>query len=126
MTKRTKTPNTEYSKNVGRYVGSVLFLLFLSELFTLNIYRQPVSVHTVYLNGFILLIFGAYIIAKHNIWTKHWPVLITLSGWIMTILGLYRLFFPAAPQAPVGTSTYVTLVILLIIELFIVIKSFSR
>ena len=96
--------NFAVSKKVGQYVGPVLSVLFLSELVTLYIYNTPTSAHTVYLNGFVLFSLSFYLITIHNIWTKHWPILITLSAWAMTALGLYRLFFPAAPQAPVAVS----------------------
>jgi hypothetical protein len=80
----------------------------------------------VYLNGFVLFSLGFYLITIHNIWTKHWPILITLSAWAMTALGLYRLFFPAAPQAPVDTVTYFVIATLLAVELFVTAKSYSK
>lgn len=126
MNIENKKYDSDYSKTVGGYVGSVLSLLFLSELVTPSMYEQPISSHTVYLNGFVLVIFGAYIISKHNIWRKDWTVLVTLSGWLMTLLGIYRLFFPTAPQAPVSTSTYIAIAVLLLIELFVTAKSFSK
>ncbi len=114
------------SKKVGKIVGPVLSALFLSELVTLHIYRTPISAHVVYLNGFMLLVFGAYLVSRHNVWTTKWPLLITLSAWSMVALGLYRLFLPEAPQAPVNTTTYASLSLFLVIELFVTIKSFKR
>lgn len=114
------------SKRVGRYVGPVLSGLFLSEIVTLHIYETPASPHIVYLNGFILLAFGFYLVSIHNIWTRHWPVFITLSAWSATILGLFRLFFPTATQAPVSTSTYAMLAVFASIEIFITIKSYRK
>ena len=118
--------NFAVSKKVGQYVGPVLSVLFLSELVTLYIYNTPTSAHTVYLNGFVLFSLSFYLITIHNIWTKHWPILITLSAWAMTALGLYRLFFPAAPQAPVDTVTYFVIATLLAVELFVTAKSYSK
>lgn len=114
------------SKRVGRYVGPVLTALFLSEIVTLHIYETPASPHIVYLNGFVLLLFGFYLVSIHNIWTKRWPVLITLSAWGATILGLYRLFFPTATQAPVDISTYVMLAVFTALEIYITIKSYMK
>jgi hypothetical protein len=121
-----KQPDYQVSKKLGRYVGPVLTVLFLSELVTLHIYETPAGPHIVYLNGFVLLLFGFYLVTIHNIWTRHWPVLITLSAWGATILGLFRLFFPTATQAPVDASTYVMLVILAAIQIFITFKSYTK
>lgn len=114
------------SKKVGRYVGPVLTLLFLSEIVTLGIYKTPASPHIVYLNGFVLLIFGFYLVTIHNIWTKRWPILITLSAWGVTALGLFRLFFPTAAQAPVEAPTYAMISVLASIQIFITFKSYRN
>ena len=124
--KTAKQPNNAFSKKVGRYLGPVLTVLFLSEIITLHIYTTPASPHIVYLNGFILLLFGFYIVSIHNIWTKHWSVLITLSAWGATALGLFRLFFPTAMQAPVDVSTYMMLIVLVVIEAFVTFMSYKK
>jgi hypothetical protein len=121
-----KQPDYSASKKVGRYVGPVLAVLFLSEIRTLHIYEAPVSAQIVYLNGFVLLLFGFYLVSIHNVWTRHWPVLITLAAWSATGLGIFRLFFPTAPQAPVGTSTYFMLAIFTAIAIFITAKSYKK
>lgn len=121
----TKISNVE-SKRIGKYLGPVLATLFLSEIVTLRIYTVHASPHLVYLNGFIMLLFGFYIVTIHNNWTRRWPVLITLSGWGATLLGVYRLFFPDAPQAPVAMSTIVMLCVFLAVELVICFKSYRK
>lgn len=119
-------PDYAASKKVGKFVGPVLSALFLSELVTLRIYHAPISAHVVYLNGFVLFVLGAYLVTRHNVWITKWPLLITLSAWAMVILGLYRLFLPEAPQAPVDTTTYALLSLFLVIELLVTVKSFKR
>ena len=114
------------SKKVGRFAGPVLSALFLSEIVTLPIYNSQVNEHVVYLNGFVLLAFGFYLVTVHNVWTRRWPVLITLTAWLMTALGLYRLFFPTAEQAPVTTPTYVMLTVFLLAQLFVTFRSYIR
>lgn len=114
------------SKKVGRYLGPVLTTLFLSEIVTLRIYDTPTSPHIVYLNGFVLLLFGSYLVSIHNVWARRWPVLITLSAWIITALGLFRLFFPTAEQAPVSLSTYVMIAIFALLQIFITVKSYTK
>lgn len=121
------TEQTDYQNSikVGRYVGPVLAALFLSEIVTLHIYETPASPHIVYLNGFVLLLLGFYLVSVHNVWTKRWPVLITLSAWGATALGLFRLFYPTAAQAPLTTPTYIMLVIFAALEIFVTIKSYG-
>lgn len=121
-----KQNNYQNSQKVGRYVGPVLTALFLSEIITLHIYDTPASPHIVYLNGFVLLLFGFYLVTIHNVWTKHWPLLITLSAWATVMLGLYRLFFPTAAQAHASASVYVLLAAFTAIEIFITIKSYKK
>lgn len=121
-----KQPEYLASKRLGKYVGPVLTTLFVSEIVTLPIYNTPTSPHIVYLNGFVLLLFGFYLVSVHNIWTRHWPILITISAWATTLLGLYRLFFPTATQAPVSTPTYLMLAVFIMLELYITIKSYAK
>lgn len=115
----------QHSKKVGKYVGPVLAALFISEAVTLHIYQTPPHAQLVYLNGFVLLLFGFYLVLIHNVWTRHWPVLITLSAWGATILGLYRLFFPNAQQAPVNAFTYTALAFLAAAEIYIGVRSYK-
>lgn len=121
-----KQPDYQASKKVGRYIGPVLATLFVSEIVTLHIYKTPASPQLVYLNGFVLLLLGFYLISVHNIWTRHWPILITLSAWGTTALGLFRLFFPTASQAPVSVPTYIMLAIFAILEIFVTVKSYTE
>ncbi len=112
------------SKNIGRFVGPVTVLLLLSEIINFHIWNNGNTPQMVYLNGFVLLLFGFYIIRTHNLWIRNWQVLITLTGWFFTILGLYRMFFPGAQQASESQATYVGLVILLAIEALVTFKSY--
>lgn len=118
-------PNYEISKKVGRYVGPVLTVLFLSELATLHIYDTPASPHIVYLNGFVLVLFGFYLVTIHNIWTRHWPILVTLTAWGATLLGLFRLFFPMAAQARADLPAYAMLIVFAAVGIFITVKSYK-
>lgn len=117
---------SENSITIGKYLGPVLSLLLISEVVNFHIWNTSTNPQLVYLNGFVLLLFGFYIIRVHNLWVKSWPVLITLSGWFFTILGVMRMFFPEAKQASDSFYTFVGLGILTIIELFITFKSFTN
>ncbi len=112
------------SKELGRYIGPVLVLLFLSEIINFHIWSTGNTPQLIYLNGFVLLLFGWYIVSKHNIWTLTWPVLITIIGWAATALGLYRMFFPTAPQASDNITSITAVAILLVIALIITFQSY--
>ena len=114
------------SKKVGRYIVPVLAVLFWSEIKALDIYRVPASPQLVFLNGFVLCVFGFYLVSVHNVWTKHWPVLITLSAWGATVLGVLRLLFPDAPQAPVDSLTRLTLLVFAALEVLVTVKSYEK
>jgi len=50
----------------------------------------------VYLNGFIILAVGYFLIALHNVWVLDWSLIITLFGWFAFIKGLFILGLPKA------------------------------
>ncbi len=115
---------SENSITIGKYVGPIISLLIISEIINYHIWDTPTNPQLVYLNGFVLLLFGFYVIRVHNLWTRSWPVFITLSGWFFTILGVLRMFFPEAQQAGESIYIFVGLGILTLIELFITFKSY--
>ncbi|MBN4077289.1 hypothetical protein JYT19_00090 [Sulfobacillus acidophilus] len=38
--------------------------------------------------GMITTLLGAFIVVKHNIWVRDWPVIITILGWITLLKGI--------------------------------------
>jgi hypothetical protein len=112
------------SRELGRYVGPVVVLLLVSELINFRIWEGGNPPQMNYLNGFVLLLFGFFIIHRHNVWVYRWPVWITLTGWFFAMLGLYRMFFPAAQQASAGTPMYLGLAVLIIIESYVTFRSY--
>lgn len=46
----------------------------------------------VYLSGVLMFVAGLAIVRSHNLWTRDWRVLVTLSGWFFLLLGLLRMF----------------------------------
>ena len=47
-----------------------------------------------FVSGFITLIFGMVLVTHHNIWVKHWIVLITIIGWMSLLKGVMLIIFP--------------------------------
>ncbi len=46
------------------------------------------------LSGGLSVLFGLILVRTHNIWVWHWPVVITLIGWLLLLQGICRLFCP--------------------------------
>lgn len=72
----------------------------------------------------ILFVAGLAIIQSHNRWTRDWPILVTLVGWVVFLGGLYRMFAPGAPQAPQSAATFVGLALLLALGLLLSFKAY--
>lgn len=41
------------------------------------------------------LLFGTYLVVAHNYWIAGWPVLVTIVGWFIFLVGVFRALFPA-------------------------------
>lgn len=84
----------------------------------------------VYLSGVLTFVAGLAIVRAHNLWVHAWPVLITITGWFLLILGLIRMF--AAGQyrqasASVISTTFMALEgILLVIAMVITYQGYRR
>jgi hypothetical protein len=86
------------AKEIAALVGPALVAVTLSEAWNYRIFAaNPPTV--VYLNGAILFVAGLAIIRAHNRWSWHWPVIVTLGGWLLAGLGLGRMFVPGAQSA---------------------------
>lgn len=46
--------------------------------------------------GTLNLLLGLFVILGHNIWTWGLPVIVTLTGWLMTLKSIVYLLFPRA------------------------------
>lgn len=68
----------------------------------------------------------------HNRWTKEWPVLVTLLGWLAILSGLARMLFPtglAAIAGGIGQATRAIIpgaIVLLGLGAFLSFKAYRR
>jgi hypothetical protein len=46
----------------------------------------------IYLSGVLMFVAGLAIARSHNLWQRDWTLLITLCGWLLLVLGLFRMF----------------------------------
>lgn len=112
-------------KDLAKLIGPTSIVLTTSEIINLHIWAKNIPPVT-YLNGTLLFVAGLSILLAHHRWTAGWPVLVTISGWFAIIGGLYRMFFPEAPQLPQNIFSYVTIAVLLVIGTFLTIKGYGR
>jgi hypothetical protein len=102
---------TNTSKKLASLVGPTLIALAVTEAVNLDIWKVSLPA-LVYLDGTLLFIAGVSIIRIHNLWTRAWPILITLVGWLALGIGLYRMVAPEAQQLGESTVTYILLILL--------------
>jgi hypothetical protein len=81
------------SKNIAALLGPALIAITISETVNVRIWAGNTAAG-IYFNGAVLFVVGLAIARAHNLWVRGWPVLVTLSGWFIMILGLFRMFFP--------------------------------
>lgn len=84
----------------------------------------------VYLSGVAMFVAGLAVVRAHNLWTRNWTVLVTLSGWFFLALGLLRMFTADRYQrATAEISPGVFMVLegcLLVVALIITYKAYAR
>ncbi|NOT42390.1 MAG: hypothetical protein HOP13_18090 [Alphaproteobacteria bacterium] len=96
------------SKQLAGLIGPTMVALAVTEVINMDAFANQIA-PVVYLNGAILFVAGLAIVRAHNLWTWRWPVLTTLTGWVVLIGGLWRMAMPDAPQAADYVVTYVVL-----------------
>ena len=50
--------------------------------------------HRLLVPGLATVVFGLIVVFNHNIWTGGWPVVVTITGWLVLLKGLTFLFGP--------------------------------
>jgi hypothetical protein len=110
--------------NIAGLIGPTAMALTLSEAMNYHIWAINIPPVT-YLNGTILFVVGLSIIRAHNHWTRGWPVLVTLTGWLAMLGGLYRMFAPEAQQVSQSPATYVGLAVLFTIGAMLTFKAYG-
>ena len=48
----------------------------------------------IYSSGFFILMLGVVLVVSHPVWTKDWPVIITILSWSILAKGMIRILFP--------------------------------
>lgn len=112
------------ARPLARLIGPTMIALGTTEALNLEMFVQQFA-PVVYLDGTILFVAGLALINAHNRWIWTWPVLITLTGWVLLAGGLYRMVAPDAPQAPQSELSYVIFAMLAAVGLFLSYKGYG-
>ena len=96
------------SRQLAGLIGPTMVALGVTEAINIDVFANQIA-PVVYLNGAILFVAGLAIVRAHNLWIWRWPVIMTVTGWVALIGGLWRMAAPDAPQAAENAFTYVVL-----------------
>ena len=89
----------EKSQAIARLSGPVFCAIGIGLLANNAVYREMAGQFLagypfIYFSGILALVGGLAILNAHHDWTRDWRSLITLLGWIMSIVGVYRIIAP--------------------------------
>jgi hypothetical protein len=89
----------ETSILLATIIGPLLLVLGVGILINLEHYRRLVadfgkSPLQIYVSGSMALLLGLLIVCFHNVWEWHWPVIITILGWLTLLKGVVRITAP--------------------------------
>jgi hypothetical protein len=121
----------ENSKRIAGLVGPTVVAMLLAEfpLVQPHLYDAQIP-PVVYLSGTLFFVAGLAIVRAHNQWARDWTVLVTLSGWLFLLLGLFRMFAAGLYQrgsAEIGTTVFMVLEgILFMAALVMTFKAYRR
>jgi len=119
------------SKRIAALVGPTIVAMLVSEfpLVQPHLYDAQIP-PVVYLSGVLMFVGGLAIVRAHNHWARDWTVLVTLSGWLALLLGLFRMFAAGLYQrGAANTSTTVFMVLeglLLLAGLVMTFRAYRR
>lgn len=114
------------SKKLAGLIGPAIIAITISETINVHIWAANTAAG-IHLNGTLLFVAGLSIIRSHNYWDRSWPLLVTLTGWFIILLGLFRMFAPEMQLEAAKKTTMVTALTMLIlaIGIFLTFKAYT-
>lgn len=116
------------SKSIAKIVGPTLIVMIFSEMRIWNptLYDTQI-VPLIYLNGVLFFVAGLAIITNHNIWTFGWQTVLTLVGYLVVVLGLFRMFFPQVQHENFENNNSIMAVeiLLILVGIFLTVKAYA-
>ncbi len=81
----------------GQFFGIVFVLLALGVLSNRDHATQIVSdlvghAASQMVAGIIPLLLGVWVVLSHNVWVWQWELVVTLTGWLLLLSGVFRLW----------------------------------
>lgn len=94
------------SKQIAGLLGPTLMVMVASEfpLVQPHLYDEQIP-PLVYLSGVLMFVAGLAIVRWHNLWQRDWTLLVTLSGWSLLALGLFRMFAAGLYRQAAGNAS---------------------
>lgn len=117
----------EKSKLIAGIIGPTLVAMVSAEMRLWNptLYDTQI-IPLIYLNGVLLFVAGLAIVRSHNIWMYGWQTLVTIIGYTVVVVGLFRMFFPQIQKAEFKNNHSVLIVetILILLGIFLTFKAY--
>src|SRR5690348_5653595 len=119
------------SKRIAGLVGPTIVAMIVSEfpLVQPHLYDSQIP-PVVYLSGVLMFVAGLAVVRAHNLWSRNWTVLVTMTGWFLLVLGLVRMFAASQyHQVAAGTRSTVFMLlegVLLLVALIITYQGYRR
>jgi len=80
---------------IGAYLVLVSLAMLIQHQHAKKLMSEFYANHAlVVFSGQIWTIMGLLLIVGHNVWAMEWPVLVTFVGWVLLLMGVYRMFSP--------------------------------
>lgn len=119
--------NSASSRKIAALMGPAMIAITLSEMVNIHIWAGNTAAG-VYFNGAVLFVVGLAIIRAHNLWVRGWPVVVTVMGWVLMLLGLFRMFFPELQlqAAQHASGTIMEIIPVMLVGMFLTYKAYSR
>jgi uncharacterized membrane protein HdeD (DUF308 family) len=118
------------SKKIGVVLGPTIMAMTAAEFPMVQPHLYDAQIPpVVYLSGVLMFVAGLAIVYAHNLWTRDWRLLITLTGWFFLLLGLFRMFAAAAYQRNAGAADSTVWIVLeaalILVGLIITFKAYT-
>jgi hypothetical protein len=111
------------SKRLAGLIGPTLVAITTSEVINLDFLEKQYRFDS-YLNGTVVFVAGLSIVRSHNRWTRGWPLVVTLTGWVAMLGGLFRMFAPEARQGGASIPTFIGIAIPFAVGVFLTYKAY--
>ncbi len=111
------------STYMAALIGPALIAITTSELLNIDFLEKQYGYYS-YLNGTVVFLAGLLIVRAHNRWTRGWPVAVTLTGWVATAWGLFRMFAPEAKQGGASIATFIGMAIPFAVGVFLTFRGY--